>query len=460
MTVLRAGGATNVGQIREVNQDSLLMAPHLDLFGVADGIGGNQGGEVASEMATDIVADRATERTPENLLEAVVDANRLIFSRSGSSPRLLGMGTTFVGVQLMPDENDVLGDELCWINVGDSRIYLFRDGELIQLSRDHSLVEELVREGAISPEEARIHPQRNIITRSLGVDIDVRADLGTVAPIQGDRLLLCSDGLTNEVTDEQMAAVLRRLADPEEAAEELVRLAYDHGGRDNITVVVIDVEDDGGRSLAASEALAHEPLTAGSVPMRTLTIDPDGEIVEAGRRRAPITEASEAADTDPPIAPVDDDGDEAEEPDPFRTRRVTWRVLAFAFAFLAIIAATIGGIGWTARNSWFVGYDESSRVALYRGKPGGVLFFDPELVQITDLDRDDVAALYQADLEAGKAFTSEEAAQRYVQSLQHAGGPADPDGSDDTTPPRVTTTTTTDAGTTTTTVAATTTTAR
>src|SRR5699024_3377111 len=164
----------------------------------------------------------ATERTPQNLLQAIVEANRQIFGHSGSDPQLQGMGTTFVGVQAMSSP-DTDADVLAWINIGDSRIYLHRDGEVLQLSRDPSLVEELVREGTISEEEARIHPQRNIITRSLGVDLEVRADLGEIAPFRGDRLLLCSDGLTNEVSNEQMASVLRRLSDPNEAAAELVR---------------------------------------------------------------------------------------------------------------------------------------------------------------------------------------------------------------------------------------------
>lgn len=479
MITLRAGSATSVGQVRSANQDSVLMAPEVDLYGVADGIGGNQGGEVASEMAVSIIAER-TDGTVEGLISAVTEANRLIFGRSGSSPNLHGMGTTFVGLQRVDargDDRDTVDagvspftgadpeepadsgdrdvddaivdapgltaaggdDELCWINIGDSRIYLLRDGEIIQLSRDHSLVEELLRDGAISAEEARVHPQRNIITRSLGVDIDVRADIGTLLPFTGDRFLLCSDGLSNEVGDDQMAAVLRRLADPDEAAAELVRLANEHGGRDNITVVIVDVVDDGGRALAASEALADEPTRAVSFPMRTVGPRRGDPYGDADLDALPGQRSS--------LPPVDDyftaaDEDEPEESPDVRTRRLTWRVVAFGIALVAIAVATVAGIGWTARNSWFVAYDDGGNVALYRGRPGGTLFFDPELVQTSDLTRSEVGALYQDDLEAGKQFGSESAAERYLQSLIHAatdpGDEAD-DGGDDEDP--VTTTT-------------------
>ena len=149
--------------------------------------------------------------------------------------------------------------------MGDSRAYLFRDGGLAQLTEDHSVVADLVREGRITAEEAEVHPQRNIVTRVLGVYETVDVDLWPVDPVAGDRFLLCSDGLFNEVGADQISSVLRRLDDPAEAAAELVRLANEGGGRDNITVVVVDVVDDGGVAQAASAALAGEPSGLDSV---------------------------------------------------------------------------------------------------------------------------------------------------------------------------------------------------
>ena len=157
------------------------------------------------------------------------------------------MGTTLVA--LAPVDDD---DLVAWVHVGDSRIYLFRDGELEQLTEDHSLVEQWVREGTISPEEARSHPQRNILTRALGIGADVGIDAGTVIPYAGDRFVLCSDGLFNEVDEPRIESTLRRLADPQEASRELVRQAIDSGGRDNITVIVVDVVDDDDAAMTAA----------------------------------------------------------------------------------------------------------------------------------------------------------------------------------------------------------------
>ena len=241
MTTLRSGAATHVGRVRANNQDSALTNDETQLYGVADGMGGHKGGEVASAMAVALATEHSAERNLDGLKHAARVANRAIFEKSGSDPELHGMGTTLVALQLIQGPE---GDEIAWINVGDSRVYLMRDDELRQLSHDHSLVEDLVRDGRITAEEAKVHPQRNILTRALGIDLDVDVDGASLLPLAGDRFLLCSDGLFNEVSLDQMSAVLRRLVDPDEAAAELVRLANEGGGRDNITVVLVDVIDD------------------------------------------------------------------------------------------------------------------------------------------------------------------------------------------------------------------------
>ena len=211
MTTLRSGSATHVGQVRSNNQDSLLVLADADLYGVADGMGGHNGGEVASAMAVENLEEHAGEASLENLKQAARIGNRAIFEKAGNDAELHGMGTTLCAVRVVPGPE---GDEIAWINVGDSRIYLFRDGSLIQLSRDHSLVEDLLRDGQLTEDEAKVHPKRNIITRALGIDVDVDVDGSTVIPFNGDRFLLCSDGLFGEVTADQISSVLRRLADP------------------------------------------------------------------------------------------------------------------------------------------------------------------------------------------------------------------------------------------------------
>ncbi|MCB0978413.1 MAG: Stp1/IreP family PP2C-type Ser/Thr phosphatase [Acidimicrobiales bacterium] len=441
MTILRAGSSTHVGQVRAVNQDAPLVHPESNLFGVADGIGGHQGGEVASAMAVEIVAELATEPDLGSLIEAVRQANRRIFEKAGSDPALHGMGTTFVAIQLV---DSVEGDEIAWVNVGDSRLYLFRDDDIVQLSEDHSLVEELVRDGQLTPEDARVHPQRNVVTRSLGIDVDVNVDTDRLLPFTNDRFLLCSDGLSNEVSAEQMGAVLRRLADPDEAAAELVRLANEAGGRDNITVVVVDVVDDGGRSQRASEILAaREAATAEAMAL--------AESGDGGGQGPPGADDPFAGRTS--SLPASDDDYHSETEDLFgdldhaRARRFTWRVALFVLLLLGVAGAVVLAVGWSAGKSYFVAYD-GDNVAVFRGKPGGVLFFEPEVVMRTEVTRDDVQPMFSDDIENGKEFSSEAAARRYVNKVTNS---AENEAPATTTTTEPTTTTTTRRGATTTT---------
>ncbi len=441
MTTLRAGSATHTGQVRSNNQDSKLVVVASQLYGVADGMGGHQGGEVASAMAVEMVERHADEPTLDTLQHAVRVANRAIFEKAGSDRDLHGMGTTFVAIQLVTGPE---GDEIAWVNVGDSRVYLQRDDELIQLSQDHSLVEDLVRDGQISQEEAAVHPQRNILTRALGIDLDVSVDGATVLPFTGDRFLMCSDGLFNEVSEDQITSVLRRLADPTEAAEELVRLANEGGGRDNITVVVVEVVDDGGRSQAASAAIAGDATTVvAAVPAAvTAPVDDDPDAPVFADRRSSLPEASDdyGAEKDDLFGDVDH----------ARTRRITWRVLVFLVAILAVLGVVAGAIGWSARNTYYVGFS-GDQVALYKGKPGGVLWFDPVLDDTFDLERADITPAVREVLDGGKEFSSETKARQYVFTIQQdiAERTGD-DPTTSTTTPGDTTTTTVAGGVTTT----------
>ncbi|HZB70922.1 MAG TPA: Stp1/IreP family PP2C-type Ser/Thr phosphatase, partial [Acidimicrobiales bacterium] len=252
------GSATDTGQVRTKNEDAALIGDVV--FAVADGMGGHAAGEVASQVAVEAFENSTSAGVDDedDVVEAVRAANQAVLDRAEDEPELAGMGTTLTALALVPGPADGSGPgELVIANVGDSRAYLFRDGDLTLLTRDHSLVEDLVQEGRLSPEEARTHPQRNILTRVLGNDSGVEPDVFRADPVRGDRYLLCSDGLSNEVDEERTAAVLRRLADPDDAARELVRLANENGGRDNITVVVVDVVDDDGRARTASRLVGR-----------------------------------------------------------------------------------------------------------------------------------------------------------------------------------------------------------
>lgn len=240
-TGLRWGLSTHVGMVRQVNQDAVMA--NGTLFAVADGMGGHRGGEVASEIAAGHF--RIVERisTMAELEEAVVSANEMIRARASADPDLNGMGTTIVAMGVLPMANADSPLEMGAVNVGDSRLYLFENDELAQVSVDHSLVGELTRAGQLTEEEAARHPQRNVVTRALGAEAKVAVDSWVMPARLGQRYLMCSDGLINEVSDEAVAAVLQEVTDPEAAANRLTELANRSGGRDNITVLIVDVVD-------------------------------------------------------------------------------------------------------------------------------------------------------------------------------------------------------------------------
>ena len=229
-------GRSDVGRQRSANEDSLVLRPPF--FAVADGMGGARAGEVASAMAADAfegaVADG--ENAEAQLSRLLREANRRIYDLAVSDESVRGMGTTLTAAK-------VVGDEISLAHVGDSRAYQLRDDELVQITRDHSLVAELQRSGQITPEAAEHHPQRSIITRALGPEPDVEVDTYTVPGRPGDVFLLCSDGLTSMISDDEVSAILRGAGDLNAAAEALIRAANQSGGKDNITVVLFRLED-------------------------------------------------------------------------------------------------------------------------------------------------------------------------------------------------------------------------
>jgi protein phosphatase len=399
VTELRVGSATDVGQVRTNNEDQLLVTDQL--FAVADGMGGHAAGEVASLTAVEALkAAFARNPTADGLADAVREANRAGWRQAAEQAELRGMGTTITAAALVEED----GEELLVVaNVGDSRTYLLRDGELDQITDDHSLPEEMVRRGELAPEDAAMHPQRHILTRVLGMDEEIEADCFRIVPYKGDRVLLASDGLTNEQTDDQIASILRRLADPEDAAKELVRQAKANGGNDNITVVVIEVVDDDDRASAASAALAAEPDR------------PRTGRVERVRER-------------------DGDGGGAPATSP-RDRRLTGRVAAFIVVLALLLGGTFGAVVWYARSAYYVGV-QGDKVAIFQGRPGGLLGMDPTLKQRTSLLVADVAPARLDDLRQGKEVPSLAEARAYVANLKEEAAALQP-------PPTTTTTTTT-----------------
>ncbi|MCB0972347.1 MAG: Stp1/IreP family PP2C-type Ser/Thr phosphatase [Acidimicrobiales bacterium] len=448
MTTLRAGGATHVGQVRSNNQDSYLVKPDADLYGVADGMGGHNGGEVASEMAVELLEANAGDPSLDNLMEAARIGNRAIFERAGADVDLHGMGTTLCAVRVVPGADEE-GDEVAWINVGDSRVYLFRDDGLIQLSRDHSLVEDLLRDGQLTEEEAKVHPKRNIITRALGIDVDVEVDGATVIPFNGDRFVLCSDGLFGEVTEDQIASVLRRLADPTEAAEELVRLANEAGGRDNITVVVVEVVDDDGRAEAASAALAA--AEASKLAAREAE---DAEAADGEEDGEGLTEAAEV--TEPYVdafagrrssLPEPDDDYAAEVEDLYSgmegldAKRLTWRVAVFVAALVAISIIVVGSLVYFDRQSYRVALDGGDAV-IYRGNPNGFLWLDAPVEDRAEVDVDELSTDERRELAGEPSFKTLDAARIYLSQLAIASQTTTTTTTTTTTAPVTTTSTT------------------
>ena len=232
----RVASVTDTGRKRRHNEDAYVMEPPL--FAIADGMGGAQAGEVASRLAAAALRESgAGTGGAERIVALIQEANRRVYDRSSTDPNTSGMGTT-ITVALVEDDRVAFG------HVGDSRAYLIRDGRMEQLTEDHSLVNELLKSGKLSQEEAESHPQRSVITRALGTDPDVDVDTFSVPAQTGDLFLLCSDGLTDMVPEDAIFGVVERNRDDIDAAlRALVKAANRSGGEDNITVVAFEISD-------------------------------------------------------------------------------------------------------------------------------------------------------------------------------------------------------------------------
>jgi serine/threonine protein phosphatase PrpC len=373
---VRVGAKTDVGRVRDRNEDAYLIREPL--FAVADGMGGHRGGDVASSMTVDALerADLPPDAPLGVLVAEIKKANQEVLRRGESDQGLRGMGTTLTAFVTDRDRAYVA-------HVGDSRAYLLRDGALQRLTRDHTLVERMVEEGRIQPDQARHHPQRSILTRALGVEDEVEVDDLTVDPIQpGDRILLCTDGLSAMVDEAEIDRILREEGDPQAAAERLVEAAIQAGGDDNVTVIVLDIED--GQSAKESDS-------------------------------------SSAVEDEPPphaVLATDIEDEEGEDHGPSRPSRRRRLMVGLAVALVVVVAAFIGARVYVGQQ-WYVG-ESAGRVAIYKGIPTDVLGFDLSHVEeTTDLAAADVERLaFWSKLPDGITADSLQAARALVTQMR------------------------------------------
>jgi len=371
---LKWGASTDVGMVRQQNEDSFLAEETL--FVVADGMGGHNAGEVASALAVTTLkaGARLGIDTTEDFRELVQQANSAIYTASLDDSTQSGMGTTVTALSIVEGEEP----RVLVANVGDSRAYLWRSGALSRLSVDHSYVQELVNEGIITPEAARVHPRRNIVTRALGIDRSVMVDVFAHFVRTGDRIVLCSDGLVDEVSDTEIARVLGQHTDPQETAEALVMVANTNGGRDNTTVIVVDVLDDISEPIASS-------APDNTAPMQSPSIDAVvGVGVGAGAGSVAVKKKSRIG------------------------------MVLFWSALVAIVLSGITIVGVYARSGFFIGFDKDSRVAVYRGRVGGVLWFNPTIDTQTTLSGEDLPEDVLRDVALNRTFTSSTMASKYL----------------------------------------------
>ena len=342
LTITERTALSDVGRQRSANEDSFVDSPPF--FAVADGMGGAKAGEVASKIAADAFDEAAgpPAEGEAQLREIAQSANRRIYDLAQAEESRRGMGTTLTAALVSEDEVS-LG------HVGDSRAYLLRDGEFEQLTRDHSLVAELERTGQIGPGEAEHHPQRSIITRALGPERDVDVDTYTVAGRADDVFLLCSDGLTSMISSDEVASILRSAATLDDAADSLVRSANQSGGKDNITVVLFRLGEQG------SGGVGDETIAGG--------LHADDVRAGAATQAPAAAPPTRSREPEPPRTTTT-----AAPARPKRRRGRAQRALGGLVALL-VVGAILGALYLGSRQVYFLGTNDAGLVSMYRGLP-------------------------------------------------------------------------------------------
>jgi PPM family protein phosphatase len=382
-------GLTHAGKVRQNNEDALLLGEGKDetLFVVADGIGGFEAGEVASSLAVDVLKDLQPD---EPFKAAIGEANRRIVAAGRGDEKLSGMGTTVVAIRFGGKQGEPVAEVA---HVGDSRAYLVRGGDMNPITEDHSLVAELVRSGDLTRDEAAEHPQKNLITRALGADEEVDVDT-SILPIEaGDRILLCSDGLSDMVSETVISEILAESQDdPERAARVLLSAALDAGGNDNITIVVVDVKEQP----AAEVRERSESLSGG-----TLAPGYSGQGVEA-----PST---------PPRARPRRSTRAARRKRSRGFRRALGKLVRGLAIVLVLVAALTPVYLWGS-SRYFFEFDEGEVVA-YQGLPYAPLGIElNQEWRRPGLTESEIKEPYQKPIENHKLYTRDQA-ERVLEDL-------------------------------------------
>ena len=359
---LRYAIRSDVGLLREGNEDSAYAGPHL--LAIADGMGGHAAGEVASSVAisalTGLDSDVPVDHMLDALAAAVASANSTLHEMSVEDPSVEGMGTTLTALLWS-------GSTVAVCHIGDSRAYLLRDGEFHQITRDHTLVQSLVDDGRLSPAQAATHPQRSLVMRALQSGTEAEPDLSIIEALAGDRYLLCSDGLSDVVSEDTLRETLIRYTDREDVVTQLIELAIRGGGPDNITCIVADVVDSGAETLTGQASVVVGAASNGDGRPRVRTDSPAGRahlLTRAGMPAADGTDVSRVADV--PRAGRRgraEDGGRAEH----RSVRRRWPIVTTILILL--VAVVVGGsyAAWRyTQSQYFVGTD-GRQVIIYRG---------------------------------------------------------------------------------------------
>jgi protein phosphatase len=392
---LRFAARSDVGLLRDLNEDSMYAGSRL--LAIADGMGGHAAGEVASRVAIESVAPLDEDSPGADLIgslrDAVETASGYLQDMVAADSALDGMGTTLTAILFA-------GQRLGLVHIGDSRAYLLRDGQLAQITHDHTLVQHLVDEGRITPEEATTHPQRSWITRSLTGRGELELDLSIREVRVGDRYLLCSDGLSGPVSEDTIAETLRTASDPRQACEQLVELALRAGGPDNVSAIVAEVVE--------TDAELHEPPIVGGAAADvedTTSADEDTPAARAASVGRRPRERSRSAAT------ADDEEDDS------RRSRLPWVIGLVA---VVVIAGVVGTFLY-ARSQYFVGTSKGNpaTVTIYRGVSGSLLGVDfSSTDQHTDIPVDALPDFEQAHLRSGIDASSHKDAVAIVARLR------------------------------------------
>ncbi|CAN5889845.1 protein phosphatase 2C domain-containing protein [soil metagenome] len=399
----RWGACSEIGLVRQVNEDSKLAEPPL--FAVADGMGGHASGDVASAIAVQVL--EAELKKSDSIADAVHSANKAIFQKAAKDPDLTGMGTTLTA--MWADERSAQ-----IAHVGDSRAYLLRDGRLSRLTTDHTVVNRLVQQGRIMPEDADRHPQRSYLERALGVDPEVEVDVHVLDMTPGDRVLLCSDGLFGMIDDDLIQNVMVSEESPQRAAERLCEEAVHAGGNDNVTTVVVDFPDPE----APSSTPATTSFTASAPSDPRSDTGPLGSSGSTGRVQ------TMSASRPPSPGPSAIRSSSTSSPQRSRGK-------SHVLAWIAVVVVVLGAAAFLARmsikGSWYVGVDDG-RVAIFNGVPGSLAGVElGELKNRTELESSTLPELYQGRLEEGIKANSRTDARAIIADLQKLVPPPVPE---------------------------------